>query len=365
MRPTMRDDLTWLVQRPLLERTRLIATAYPRFRHGPVRPDLNLRDDLELPPLHNPRTLQWADDLRNRPDLRGADATTLANRVLQHIRSGEFSYTLSPGTYGDTDPRAIVDEFWLDRKAGFCEHFAAAFVVVMRALDIPARIVTGYQGADPLVIDGYHVVRQSHAHAWAEYWQGGIGWVRADPTAAVAPDRIQSSRYLLPRRGLVAGAINTLNPNLLGQLRSGWEAVNNRWNQWVLNYSRGTQFDILKKAGLKSPSWEDLALLLIACLSTLAFAGAAWAWWDRRRQDPWTRLNVRVRSALAACGLAAPAHASLRELAARVRERDGGAQLAAWLTALDGARFGRDATKRPPAGWRIELARHLHALRTR
>ena len=68
-------------------------------------------------------------------------------------------------------------EFWLDRREGFCEHFSAAFVVIMRALDVPARIVTGYQGADPLPVDGYYIVRQSHAHAWAEYWLEGAGWV--------------------------------------------------------------------------------------------------------------------------------------------------------------------------------------------
>ena len=61
----------------------------------------------------------------------------------------------------------------------------------MRAIGVPARVVTGYQGTDPLPVDGYYVVRQSNAHAWAEYWQAGRGWVRADPTAAVAPDRIE------------------------------------------------------------------------------------------------------------------------------------------------------------------------------
>ena len=95
----------------------------------------------------------------------------LARAVLAHIRRGGFSYTLSPGLYRDAEGRHAIDEFWLDRKAGFCEHFAAAFVVVMRALDVPARIVTGYQGAERNPLDGYYLVRHSHAHAWAEYWQ--------------------------------------------------------------------------------------------------------------------------------------------------------------------------------------------------
>ena len=96
-------------------------------------------------------------------------------------------------------------------------------------------------------------------HAWAEYWQAGLGWVRADPTAAVAPDRIGLSRQLVPRPGLVAGAIGTMSPTLLAGLREAWEAANNRWNQWVLNYSRGQQLDLLKSLGVSRPSWEDLA----------------------------------------------------------------------------------------------------------
>lgn len=364
--PRRRDDLTWIVQRPLLERVRLNAIAYPRFRHGPTQPVLGLQDYLELPPGHNPRTLQWAADLRAQPQFARADATTLADAVLAHIRGAGFSYTLAPGTYGDDDPRGIVDEFWLDRKAGFCEHFAAAFVVVMRALDVPARVVTGYQGADPIVIDGYHVVRQSHAHAWAEFWQPGTGWVRADPTAAVAPDRIQASRYLAPQPGFVAGAVSAVvGASLLADLRSRWEAVNNRWNQWVLNYSRGQQLELLKRLGVASPSWEDLALLLIGALSALAVAGAAWAWWDRHRQDPWTRFNTRLRHALARRGIDAPAHASLVELARRVRALDGGDALADWLIALDARRYGRAAAPRPPARWSREFTLRARALRGR
>src|SRR5262249_48231088 len=153
--------------------------------------------------------------------------------------TGGYVYTLSPGTYGDATGHDAVDEFWLDRKQGFCEHFASAFVVLMRALDVPARIVTGYQGTDSVLRDGYMVVRNSYAHAWAEYWQPGAGWLRADPTAAVAPDRIGLSRNLVPPPGLVASALETVSPNLLAGLRDAWEIVNNRWNQTVLNYSRG------------------------------------------------------------------------------------------------------------------------------
>lgn len=358
------QDLVWTTQRPLVERLRIEATAHADYRHGPRQATASLREALALPAGHNPRTLQWAAALRREPRYAEADPTTLANAVLEHVRTGEFSYTLAPGTYGDNDPRGVVDEFWLDRKAGFCEHFAAGFVVVMRALGVPARIVTGYQGTDPLVIDGYYIVRQSHAHAWAEYWQPGAGWLRADPTAAVAPDRIQLSRNLVPQRGFVAGAIGAVSPNLLAQWRSAWEAVNNRWNQWVLNYSRGQQLDLMRRLGLDAPSWQDLLVALLAALSTLAALGAAWAWWDRHRLDPWARLGQRVRERLQTLGVDARAHTSHRSMATHLLARYGDAAhaVAEWLLALDAQRYGRAAHRQPPAGWWREFRRRAAAL---
>jgi len=340
------DDLQWAVERPVFERLRFRAEAHTRFHHGPARTDAALREqNLQLPANFNPRTLAWAEALRSDPRYLMADASTLANAVMLHIRRGEYTYTLAPGEYG-TD---AIDEFWLDRKAGFCEHFAAAFVVIMRAMDVPARVVTGFQGADLSPVDGYMVVRQSAAHAWAEYWQPGRGWVRADPTAAVAPERIVRSRRLAPTPGLVAGAIGAVSPELMTELRNAWEALNNRWNQWVLNYSRGRQLDLLRDFGFASPAWEDLALLLVLALSTLALGAAAWAWWDRHRIDPWVRQREQMLRRLRALGIAAQPHDGARTLARRVRERFGteGDALAALLEALERQRYATAARTRP------------------
>jgi protein-glutamine gamma-glutamyltransferase len=339
---TLRVDGQWQADRPFIERQRVQASSWPQHRHGPKQAVPGLRDLVELPPNANPRTLQWAAGLRARPELANADAPALASAVLQHIRTAGFTYTLEPGPYSGNN---AIDEFWFDRKLGFCEHFASAFVVVMRALDVPARIVTGYQGADPELQDGYLVVRQRNAHAWAEIWVAGQGWLRADPTTAVAPDRIQRSNTLRPPTGLVAGAINTFNPQLAAQLRAAWETVNNRWNQWVLNYSRGQQFDLLKRLGFTAPSWQDLATTLITILCGAALAGAAWAWWDRRRQDPWQRLQSRVQKRLLALGVQVAPHHGPRERAARVRAQlgDAGRALAEQLEALDRQRYGGSA----------------------
>ena len=338
-------DLQWLAERPLAERVRFNAEAYTEFQHGPVADNVSLREFVELPPGFNPRTLAWAFAMRREPRYAQADGRVLAQALLQHIRSAGFSYTLAAEPYG----RNAIDEFWLDRRDGFCEHFAAAFVVVMRALDVPARVVTGYQGTDPIPVDGYYLVRQSSAHAWAEYWQAGVGWVRADPTAAVAPDRINRSARLVASPGFVAGALGNVNPALLAQLQKGWELVNNRWNQWVLNYSRGQQLDVLKNLGFNSPSWEDLAILLAGALSSLALAGAVWAGWDQHRVDPWVRQMQRLRKALNTLGVQASDHEAPRALAARVRGRFGadGEALATLLDALDRQRYSRSNAPRP------------------
>ena len=350
---TQRADGQWQTDRPLIERQRVTASAYLQHRHGPRQDVLGLRDLVDLPPNANPRTLQWAAQLRAQTGLADADARTLADAVLRHIRSSNYSYTLEPGPYNGND---AIDDFWLDRKLGFCEHFASAFVVVMRAMDVPARIVTGYQGADPLLQDGDLIVRQRNAHAWAEIWQAGIGWIRVDPTAAVAPERVQRGRSLQPTPGFVAGAMNSINPQLGAQLRGAWETVNNRWNQWVLNYSRGQQFDLLRRLGFQTPDWQDLATTLILLLCTAALGGAGWAWWDRRRQDPWLRLQGRVARRLLQLGVVVLPHHAPRQRAALVREHlgalgsveslgdlrdpgDGGQALAAQLQALDRLRY--------------------------
>jgi transglutaminase-like putative cysteine protease len=347
MQVAQRSDLTWAADRAVFERVRFDARAYTRFQPGPEHLTGAVQADLELPPDASPRTRAWAAELRNNnPALDHANPRELAQKVLQHIRTGGYTYTLAPPEFVGPD---AVDAFWIDQRQGFCEHFAAAFVVVMRALGVPARVVTGYQGVEPVPVDGYYIVRQSSAHAWAEYWQSGVGWIRADPTAAVAPDRIVRSMRLTPAPGLVAGALGSVDPALMAELRDRWEAINNRWNQWVLNYSRGQQLDVLKNLGYSSPSWEDLSLLLLGALSTLALAGAAWAWWDRHRIDPWVRQMERLRRALRTLGLAVAAHEPPGTLATRVRQRFGaaGVAVAAQLDALERQRYGRAAATRP------------------
>ncbi len=347
--PHLQSDLQWAVDQPVSERLRFEAVAWPAFSHGPLALTLDLREFTQLPSGFNPRTLAWAHALRERPGLAQADTPALVEAVLAHIRDGGYSYTLEPGGYG----RDAIDEFWLGRKLGFCEHYAASVVVILRALGVPARIVTGYQGTDVEPVDGYLVVRQRNAHAWAEYWQAGRGWVRLDPTAAVAPDRIFRGRSLAPSSNLVANALGRVNPELLGQLRLALEAANNRWNQWVMNYSRVQQFKLLESLGLEAPNWADLAYVLIGLMLLGLAASGGWVLWDRQRQDPWQRLHRRVQQRLAALKVQVHAHEAPRTRAQRVRASLGaaGEAVATELEALDRLRYAATAVRRPGAQW--------------
>ena len=345
-----RTDLSWTLEQPLNERLRLQARAWPEYRQRARTDPWALRTYVELPPGFNPRTLEWAAELRRTPQLAQAGPAELAAVVLRRIREGGYSYTLEPGPYG----AQAVDEFWFDRRMGFCEHFATAFVVAMRALDVPARVVTGYQGTDPVPVDGYWVVRQSHAHAWAEYWDPARGWVRADPTAEVAPDRIVRSRNLAAPQGFVQTTMQQISPALVARLRAAWEALDNRWNQAVLNYSRGRQFELLRSLGVESPGWEDLLRILGGLAVAAGLAGTAWAWLEQRRTDPWTRLQQRVQQRLGGLGVAVRASDPPRTRARLARAALGPAAegLAAALEALERARYGPSAPGVPRRWWR-------------
>ena len=314
----MTPDLQWISERPFSDLTRYSATSHPTFTHGPLRSQASLQDYVALPPGFNPRTLQLAADMRREPRLQTAGGSELVNAVMERLRTGGYTYTLEPGVYGQN----TADEFWFDRKEGFCEHIASSFVILMRALDVPARIVTGYQGGELNGIDGFWTIRQSDAHAWTEVWMAGRGWVRVDPTSAVAPGRTGSlARLSAPQSALAGaftGAFAAVNPNLLANMRAAWEAMNNGWNQWVLNYTQTKQLDLLKNIGFESPSWEDMGYLLISIVVAVSLVGAAWTLWEKNRHDPWLALLEAARRRLARAGVKIAPNSPPRRVAAQM-----------------------------------------------
>jgi hypothetical protein len=168
--------------------------------------------------------------------------------------------------------------------------------------------------------------------------------VRVDPTSAVAPGRTGTFQRLQPPRGAIASALaDVVTPQFALDFRAVWDALNNSWNQWVLNYTQSKQLDLLKNLGFESPSWEDLSYVLIAIVVLAALVGAAWTLWDRRQHDPWLRLLARTRRRLHDAGLEVPATAPPRQIATLVTARfgDGAQPLAHWLLALESQRYAK------------------------
>lgn len=334
----MTPELQWVTQRPIMSVLRYEAASYTRFAHGPLKRTPRLRPYLQLPPGSNPRTAALAREMQADAHLAAGGAQAMIEDALKRLRTGGYRYTLEPGTYG-TD---TADTFWFDRKEGFCEHIASSFVILMRELDIPARIVTGYQGGQMNAVDGYWTVRQSDAHAWAEVWTEGRGWVRVDPTAAVSPARIGSFERLQAPRTVLGGALAAVfSPSALQRLRAVWEALDNRWTQWVLGYTQDRQLDLLKHLGLNSPSWQDLVRVLGLILAATALLGAAWIVRERHRIEPWQRLMRDTRKQFARLHLSVPPQASARAMAelASTSLGESAAPITDWLLRLERARY--------------------------
>jgi len=367
-RARMTSELQWLQNRNATELLRYQAVSYPQFSHGPLKAHASLTPYLALPDGFNPRTQALAQALLQTVPTGPDQGDALVRAALERLRTGGYVYTLEPGLYG----RDSADEFWFDRKAGFCEHIAASFVILMRAANVPARVVTGYQGGERNSVDGFWTVRQSDAHAWTEVWLTGKGWVRVDPTSAVAPSRTGTFTRLAAPRGVIAEAIlGTVNPRFALNLRATWEAVNNRWNQWVLNYTQASQLKLLQDIGFESPSWEDLIYVLCAIVVTVSLAGAGWSAWERHRQDPWLRLLGRARSRLQRAGFTPPEHATPRQLVAQLRQPTTGnapiqpdAQaFADWLLRLEAVRYAAQPERGALRRQLTTLHRELRQLR--
>ena len=352
----MTPELQWVLDSPVTDLLRYQATSYPDFSYGPLELAPGLQDFLALPAGFNPRTLQLAAELTGDVSYTNYSNTDWTNLVLERLRSGGYSYTLEPGTFG----LHSADEFWFDRKAGFCEHIAASFVILMRALKVPARVVTGYQGGDQNPMDGFWTVRQSDAHAWAEVWQANQGWVRIDPTSVVAPGRTGSFQRLSKPRGIIATAIlGNVNPELASGLRAVWEAVNNRWNQQVLNYTQAKQLDLLKNLGFSEPDWQDLVFLLCGIVLAGSLTGAAWSAWERHRQDPWLRLLGQAVRRLHPLGIILANNTTPRQICQQLPDSTAQLNLQPWqdwLIKLETLRYAPRSDDEQTASFKQQLA---------
>ena len=246
---------------PIDQRIAYKAVSYPDYRI-----DLELHPYrrgwyLEFPESRNPRTAELASSMR-------AAATSdeaFVRAVLKKFNEEEYHYTLEPPPLGSHP----VDRFLFETRRGFCEHYASAFAVMMRAAGIPARIVVGYQGGELNPVGDYMIVRQADAHAWTEVWLPGSGWRRVDPTAAVAPERVDAGRTGAMFDGTAAAWGLSAPSRLLHNLMLTWDAANAKWNEWVLGYGPENQERFMNWLGMDDPDWRQMILTLVALVTGL------------------------------------------------------------------------------------------------
>ncbi|MFN4341767.1 MAG: DUF3488 and DUF4129 domain-containing transglutaminase family protein [Azonexus sp.] len=287
---SLSTPLTALLRQPLTERRRLQLAASLDYRFNVAESPGTLQRNLALPPGVNPRARELARHWREAD----SDPASLIGKALA-LFAASFTYTLQPPLLGEHS----VDDFLFRTRRGFCEHYAAAFVFLMRAAGIPARVVSGYQGGEANPLDGYLVIRQSDAHAWAEVWLAGRGWVRVDPTAAVSPARIETGIADALPFGEPLPAFVQWRADWLRGLRYRWEAINNAWNQHFLGYDPQRQRQFLSRLGLPDTDWRSLAGALGLTCALLAAALTVWSLHRRPKTDPAWRLWQKALRQLA------------------------------------------------------------------
>ena len=239
---------------PVIQLLQYAMVSNPDFTDSPELP-LTLRAQaLEIPKDSSPRTRRLVEDWRRETP---SDAA-FVQRVLEHFNRQPFVYSLNSPLLG----REPVDEFLFETRTGFCEHYASAFAAMMRLAGIPARIVTGYMGGWKSELGDYYLVRQSDAHAWAEVWLPEQGWTRVDPTAAVSPLRIQRGSL-----DALSAPRHLIDYPWLRQIRNSVDIVQQRWNEWVIEYDARQQSRLFTRFGFERASPAMLVSILFLAIA--------------------------------------------------------------------------------------------------
>ena len=300
--------------------------------------------ELQIPQGYNPRTVELAQRWRRET----SNDKRLVQKVLG-LYNQQFVYTLQPPLLG----KHSVDEFLFDTQRGFCEHFSSSFVFFMRAAGIPARVVAGYQGGERHP-DNYLLVRQYDAHAWAEVWMKGEGWVRVDPTAAVAPERIEANleEALGDNEGFLADSplslIRFRHIDWLNSIRLKLDSLNYSWARWVLGYD-SVQENLLEKwLGAYNPLRIALALLVAG--GGLLVLQALWQLRHRfsSKYDELDRVFLHLCQKLEKAGIPRTAGEGPRDYAQRVAEQrpDLARQVSAINSVYEHMRYGNESQDR-------------------
>ncbi len=289
---------------PVHQRFQYPMQSHLDYRTEPLDAQTRARH-LRAAPLSSARVRSLVESWRDTADPVKA--------VLRFFNEEDFRYTLSPPAVGDD----LLDTFLFESRSGYCEHYAAVFASLMRHVGIPSRVVVGFQGGEWNGFGEYLIVRQLDAHAWAEVWLPGRGWTRVDPTAAVAPERVElgmSALQALAAEGAFPGELETATVlalldkrGLLAQWRKlwlYWDAANTAWNRWVMAYGPERQLRFLQRLGFSAPSSTQVAVVLVVGVGLVLVLLAITLFRTRRKSDPVAAVYQRLNSKLAKRGLA-------------------------------------------------------------
>ncbi len=271
----MDGNLALYAERSIVQRERFRLAGLPPPDSLPGLADgSDRRRALRLPDSGEPRARELARQWRRDAD----DDRDVLEQAMAWLRSHPFEYTLQPPAYGGDD---ALDSFLFDGRRGFCGHYASAFTYLMRAAGVPARVVVGYQGGERNPYENYVMVYQYNAHAWVEVWLEESGWVRVDPTTAVAPERIDlGAQAWLQQYSEQTGVETPGNGSAWYYgMRMQLDRLEYAWNRWVINFDTETQFNLLESlTGQRSE--RLLRLLLIGGLMTMVMISVALVIWS-------------------------------------------------------------------------------------
>ena len=338
---SLTSDYTLVRRDPVSRPIEVTATSFTHVQSPAALSEALRRRDTRLPPNGNPRTLQLAQNMRGTHP----DDMEYLRAVLALFTQQPFYYTLTPPKLaGDS-----VDEFLFDTRRGFCGHYASAFATLMRAAGIPAHVVTGYQGGTFNRFADYWIVRQSDAHAWTEVWIEGHGWLRIDPTSAIAPNRVERSADDASSADEPLAARWQRHSRWLTDARLRLDALGQIWRERILFYDQDSQQQMLTWLNIPEPDAQKLVLLLAAAMTAVL----CWLTWSVRREadptgkEPLIRAYSRLCAKLAAVGMPRLPHEGAEDYASRVAQRrpDLGPEVTALCRHYSRLRYAASATR--------------------
>lgn len=273
--------------------------AYALISAAPEYLPLNrllIKQNLQIPTDSNPELQSWA---KQEYIKSGQDPKKFTEMITAYIQNNPFWYKLTPQPIGRD--KIQLDRFWFNTREGYCEHYSSAVAFIYRSAGVPARVLLGYYGGEWNPVGKYLNVRQMDAHAWVEYWQNGIGWVRYDPTAVIPISRIDKSiqeEIDRSRAFYIDWENYQLGLSWFERASISYQSFKYFWERWLLFYNQERQQQLIKSLGFGNWGLGELIQLWVAILLLFLFSGGIWHRWRLKHQDPLIREHNRLKEEL-------------------------------------------------------------------